>query len=140
VIINRYYNPFDLQLACLGKVGLTAAKERTLSSRLATLNAVLAKGAAEFGFTSVKPDFTGHQLCTTQPYVQGLADPAPFHPTAMGQLAIALADQAALNSPQLPSSSAVATPSASPTPSITAGGTPGATPGGPASPTPTAGP
>jgi hypothetical protein len=58
----------------------------------------------------------------------------------MGQLAIALADQAALNSPQLPSSSAVATPSASPTPSITAGGTPGATPGGPASPTPTAGP
>ena len=64
VIINRYYNPFDLQLACLGKVGLTAAKERTLSSRLATLNAVLAKGAAEFGFTSVKPDFTGHQLCT----------------------------------------------------------------------------
>jgi hypothetical protein len=140
VIINRYYNPFDLQLACLGKVGLTAAKERTLSSRLATLNAVLAKGAAEFGFTSVKPDFTGHQLCTTQPYVQGLADPAPFHPTAMGQLAIALADQAALNSPQLPSSSAVATPSASPTPSITAGGTPGATPGGPARPTPTASP
>ena len=87
---------------------------RTLSSRLATLNAVLAKGAAEFGFTSVKPDFTGHQLCTTQPYVQGLGDPAPFHPTAMGQLAIALADQAALNSPHLPGSSAVATPSASP--------------------------
>ena len=116
VIINRYYNPFDLQLACLSKVGLTTAKEHTLSSRLATLNAVLAKGAAEFGFTSVRPDFTGHQLCTTQPYVQGLGDPAPFHPTAMGQLAIALADQAALNSPRLPSSSAVATPSASPTP------------------------
>ena len=140
VIINRYYNPFDLQLACLGKVGLTAAKERTLSSRLATLNAVLAKGAAEFGFTSVKPDFTGHQLCTTQPYVQGLDDPAPFHPTVMGQLAIALADQAALNSPHLPSSSAVATPSASPTPSITAGGASGASPGGTASATPTAGP
>ena len=138
VIINRYYNPFDLQLACLGKVGLTTAKERTLSSRLATLNAVLAKGAAEFGFTSVKPDFTGHQLCTTQPYVQGLGDPAPFHPTAMGQLAIALADQAALNSPHLPSSSAVATPSASPTPAATGSGTPSAATGGAASPTPTA--
>ena len=140
VIINRYYNPFDLQLTCLSKVGLTSAKERTLSSRLATLNAVLAKGAAEFGFTSVKPDFTGHQLCTTQPYVQGLGDPAPFHPTAMGQLAIALADQAALNSPHLPSSAAVATPSASPTPSASASGTSGATAGGTASPTPTAGP
>jgi hypothetical protein len=138
VIINRYYNPFDQQLACLSKVGLTTAKERTLGSRLATLNAVLAKGAAEFGFTSVRPDFTGHQLCTTQPYVQGLGDPAPFHPTAMGQLAIALADQAALNSPHLPSSSAVATPSASPTPSTAGSGSPGATPGGTASLTPTA--
>ena len=92
-----------------------AAVER---ARLATLNAVLARGAAEFGFTSVKPDFTGHQLCTTQPYVQGLGDAAPFHPTAMGQLDIALADQAALNSPHLPGSSAVATPSATPTPTV----------------------
>ena len=136
VLINRYYNPFDPQLTCLSKVGMTAAKERTLSSRLATLNAVLAKGAAEFGFTSVKPDFTGHQLCTTQPYVQGLGDAAPFHPTAMGQLAIALADQAALNSPHLPSSSAVATPSAAPTPAVS--GTPSAS--GTASPPAAPGP
>jgi hypothetical protein len=132
VIINRYYNPFDPQLTCLGKVGMTSAKERTLSSRLATLNAVLAKGAAEFGFTSVKPDFTGHQLCTTQPYVQGLGDAAPFHPTAMGQLAIALADQAALNSPHLPGSSAVATPSATPSPTVS--GTPSGS-GTPSAPT-----
>ncbi len=136
VIINRYYNPFDLQLNCLSRVGMTTAKMRTLGSRLATLNAVLAKGAKEFGFTSVNPDFTGHQLCTAQPYVQGLGDAAPFHPTAMGQLAIALADQAALNSPQLPASSAVATPSATSAP--TAGGTPGAS--GSASPPPTSGP
>ena len=136
VIINRYYNPFDLQLTCLSRVGMTAAKMRTLGSRLATLNAVLAKGAAEFGFISVKPDFTGHQLCTTQPYVQGLGDPAPFHPTAMGQLAIALADQAALNSPHLPGSLAVATPSA--TPSATVSGTPAGSSS--PSPTPTSGP
>jgi hypothetical protein len=131
VIINRYYNPFDPRLTCLSKVGMTTAKERTLSSRLATLNAVLARGAAEFGFTSVKPDFTGHQLCTTQPYVQGLGDAAPFHPTALGQLAIALADQAALNSPHLPGSSAVATPSATPSP------TDSSTPAGSGAPTPT---
>jgi hypothetical protein len=136
VLINRYYNPFDLQLSCLSRVGLTAAKMRTLGSRLATLNAVLAKGAAEFGFTSVKPDFTGHQLCTTQPYVQGLGDAAPFHPTVTGQLAIALADQAALNSPHLPGSSAVATPSAAPTPTVS--GTPSAS--GTASPPATSGP
>jgi GDSL-like Lipase/Acylhydrolase family len=115
VIINRYYNPFDLQLNCLAKVGLTQPKLRTLTSRLDTLNAVLAKGAAEFGFISVRPDFGGHQLCTPQPYVQGLGDSAPFHPTAEGQLAMALADQAALSPTIIPSSTAVQTPSPAPT-------------------------
>jgi GDSL-like Lipase/Acylhydrolase family len=129
VIINRYYDPFGPRLSCLHRTGLTAAKVAVLSSRLAALNAVLAKGAAQFSFTSVQPDFAGHQLCTPQPYVQGLGDPAPIHPTALGQLAIALADQAALLPSQLPPSAAVATPSAAPAPSATPSGaaTPSAT-------------
>jgi hypothetical protein len=96
VIINRYYNPFGATPGCLSKAGLTPGKLRTLDSRLATLNAVLAKGAHQFGFASPLPDFAGHQLCTAQPYVQGLQAAAPFHPTALGQLAIALADQTVL--------------------------------------------
>ena len=142
VIINRYYDPFDLQLKCLNSVGLTTSKLRTLTSRLETLNAVLAKGAAEFGFTSVRPDFTGHQLCTTQPYVQGLHDPAPFHPTAIGQLAIALADQAAMDPASMPHSTAVATPSATATPSAGASGTatPSSTPNPAATPSQSATP
>ena len=56
---------------------------------------MLAKGAQQFGFASPQPDFTGHELCSQQPYVQGLGAAAPFHPTALGELAIALADQAA---------------------------------------------
>jgi hypothetical protein len=96
VIINRYYDPFGTQPGCLSPFGLTAANLATLTSRLATLNAVLARGAAQFRFSSPQPDFTGHQLCAPQPYVQGPGAPAPFHPTALGQLAIALADQAAL--------------------------------------------
>jgi hypothetical protein len=99
VIINQYYDPFGSQPGCLGRDGLTATNLATLTSRLKTLNAVLADGAAQFGFSSPQPDFAGHQLCTPQPYVQGLADAAPFHPTAAGQLAIALADQADLHQP-----------------------------------------
>ena len=57
---------------------------------------MLAQGAAQFNFSSPQPDFSGHQLCTPQPYVQGLGAAAPFHPTVLGQLAIALADQAVL--------------------------------------------
>jgi GDSL-like Lipase/Acylhydrolase family len=97
VIINQYYDPFGPEPGCLGPDGLSAANLQTLVSRLNTLNAVLAKGAAQFKFASPQPDFAGHQLCTPQPYVQGLDAAAPFHPTALGQLAIALADQAVLH-------------------------------------------
>lgn len=96
VVINRYYVPFDPKAHCLAHVGLTAAKQKVLLQRLGALNAVLAKGATASGFLSVQPDFTGHQLCSAQPYVQGLGDKAPFHPTQSGQLAIALADETAL--------------------------------------------
>jgi lysophospholipase L1-like esterase len=99
VIINRYYDPFGTQPGCLAPAGLTTANLQTLTSRLATLNAVLAKGAAQFRFSAPQPDFTGHELCSPQPYVQGLGAAAPFHPTAAGQLAIALADQAVLHQP-----------------------------------------
>jgi lysophospholipase L1-like esterase len=100
VIVNRYYDPFGAEPGCLSQAGLTAANLQTLTSRLATLNDVLARGAAQFGFSSPQPDFAGHQLCTPQPYVQGLDAAAPFHPTVLGQLAIALTDQAAVHPPR----------------------------------------
>jgi hypothetical protein len=96
IIINSYYNPFGKDITCMTKRGLTAAKARTLSTWLAALNSVLSNGAKQFGYLSVRPSFAGHQLCSAVPYVQGLRGKAPFHPTALGQLAIALADQAAL--------------------------------------------
>jgi lysophospholipase L1-like esterase len=110
VIINRYYNPFDPSLDCLAGAGLTPPKVSILISRLATLNAVLANGAAQFGFASPQPDFAGHQLCTAQPYVQGAGSAAPFHPTALGELAIALADQAALRIQQAGAAPATGAP------------------------------
>ena len=67
-----------------------------LLSRLSQLNQVLAQGAQTFGFGIATPPFAGHELCTADPYVQGPGDPAPLHPTADGELAIALADQQAL--------------------------------------------
>jgi hypothetical protein len=98
VIINRYYDPFGSNLSCITQRGLTPAKVSTVLTWLAALNEVLAKGAAQFGFLSPQPSFAGHTLCSALPYVQGLGDAAPFHPTALGQFAIALADEAALAS------------------------------------------
>jgi len=96
VIINRYYDPFGSDVSCITQRGLTPAKVSTVQTWLVALNQVLAKGAAQFGFLSPQPSFAGHTLCSPLPYVQGLGDAAPFHPTALGQLAIALADEAAL--------------------------------------------
>jgi hypothetical protein len=98
VIINGYYDPFGSDVGCIEDQGLTAAKIKILNGWLTALNQVLVKGAAQSGFLSAQPSFAGHQVCSPQPYVQGLGSAAPFHPTALGQLAIALADQAALAS------------------------------------------
>jgi|HubBroStandDraft_6_1064221.scaffolds.fasta_scaffold261847_1 hypothetical protein len=102
VIINRYYDPFGSDVSCILQRGLTPVKVGAIQTWLEALNQVLAKGAAQFGFQSPLPSFAGHTLCSPQPYVQGLGDIAPFHPTAEGQLAIALADEAALATPQPP--------------------------------------
>jgi hypothetical protein len=115
VLINQYYSPFGSDLSCLARYGITAAKEKVLAARLNQLNTVLAQGAQTFGFGITSPAFTGHELCTADPYVQGPDDPAPLHPTAEGELAIALADQQAL--PKVEG----LVPSPSPTPTLSAG-------------------
>jgi GDSL-like Lipase/Acylhydrolase family len=96
VLVNQYYSPFGTNIGCLQRYGITAAKKQVLLSQLGQLNAVLAQGAQTFGFGVTDPPFTGHELCTADPYVQGPGDPAPLHPTAAGELAMALADQQAL--------------------------------------------
>lgn len=105
IIINRYYDPFGSNVSCITKRGLTAAKVKTIESWLTALNQVLAKGAAQFGYLSPQPTFAGHALCSPVPYVQGLGAAAPFHPTALGQLEIALTDEIALASQPSPSAS-----------------------------------
>jgi GDSL-like Lipase/Acylhydrolase family len=111
VLVNQYYSPFGTDIGCLRRYGFTTAKEKVLLSRLGQLNTVLAQGAQTFGFGVTDPPFTGHELCTADPYVQGQGDPAPLHPTAAGELAMALADEQAL--PQLEG----LVPEPSPTPS-----------------------
>ncbi|MEY9864453.1 hypothetical protein ABH935_010112 [Catenulispora sp. GAS73] len=96
VIVNQYYDPFGPDTSCLAAEDVDAAKAKTLQSRLDQLNTALRQGADAAGFTSVQPSFAGHTLCSPEPFVQGPKDKAPLHPTAAGELAIALADQQAL--------------------------------------------
>ncbi len=117
VLVNEYYSPFGSDVSCLQGYGMTQAKAQVLTARLGQLNAVLAQGASQFGFGVAAPRFTGHGLCTTDPWVQGPSDPAPLHPNAAGELALALADQQAF---PLLAPSPVVLPSPSPSPSTSA--------------------
>jgi lysophospholipase L1-like esterase len=114
VLINEYYSPFGSSIGCLRGYGMTPDKEKVLLSRLGQLNTVLAQGAASFGFGVADPRYQGHELCTSDPYVQGPTDPAPLHPNAAGELAVALADEQAF--PAL-SPAPVVLPATSPSPS-----------------------
>ena len=115
VLVNQYYSPFGKSLACLQQYGMSPAKVKVLVARLGQLNKVLQQGANLFGFGVATPRFTGHELCTRDPWVQGPSDPAPLHPNAAGELAIALADQQAF---PLLSPSPVQLPSPSPSPTV----------------------
>jgi hypothetical protein len=97
VIVNQYYDPFGPDTGCLAAEDIDGTKAKTLQSRLDQLNAALRQGADAAGFMTVQPSFTGHALCSAEPFVQGPKDRAPLHPTAAGELAIALADQQALS-------------------------------------------
>jgi lysophospholipase L1-like esterase len=98
VLINLYYDPVPGSVQCLKAQGITPAKQKSLQADLAALNTILAEGAKAADFATAQPDFTGHGVCTSLPYVHGVSDAAPFHPTPTGQLAIALADERALGS------------------------------------------
>ena len=97
VVVNLYYDPFAGSIDCLAKRGVTDAKKQAMQTDLAALNKTLASGAKAAGFVTADPDFSGHGICSVQPYVQGLDAKAPFHPTPSGELAIALADEHALH-------------------------------------------
>jgi lysophospholipase L1-like esterase len=113
VIVNEYYNPLPPMPNCPGRLDFTAAKSAVLLDRLTTFNAVLAAGAASFGFEAVAPSFAGHEVCTAQSFVQGPGASAPLHPNAAGELAIALADERALLNPPPPRPTAPSSPSPS---------------------------
>lgn len=90
VIVTGYYNPVSPQ--CVAVVPqLTTDEIAWMSSQLATLNQTLQSISSYYGFSFAPVDFTGHDICSAESWVQGPQDPAPFHPTATGQAAMAQA-------------------------------------------------
>lgn len=88
VIITGYYQP--LSSACAqSQTNLTANEINWIRSQTDALNQTISDAASNYTFVHFAPvDFSGHELCSNDPWVQGPNAAAPFHPTAAGQQAI----------------------------------------------------
>lgn len=89
VILTGYYNPLSDNCTEI-EPRLTLAEINWLSAQTEALNQTLQDAADQFEFVEFVPvDFEGHDICSDDPWVQTIDDPAPFHPTFEGQQAIA---------------------------------------------------
>lgn len=96
VIITGYYNPLSPECAKL-QSNITAREITWLSGEVKALNQTIKNVVDRYPFVQyVDVNFTGHDICSASPWIQGPSGAAPFHPTAEGQKAIAASVVAAI--------------------------------------------
>lgn len=90
VILTGYYNPISHNCALVYPERISSEEVTWVSSGVQALNQTLRQAASQYSFASFAAvDFSEHDICSSAPWVQGLTDPAPIHPTASGQQVIA---------------------------------------------------
>ncbi len=104
VLVTGYYQLFSgTNTQCPDVSGTNAAERLWWRQEQTSTDAALQSAVMGFGFAHFVPiSFSGHELCSNDPWVQGLADGAPFHPNDEGQTAIANQLTSYLRSHHLP--------------------------------------
>ena len=100
VFTTGYYQVFPVaaQATCSDVEGITHTELTWWHQQEARLNQAIKAVVQEFAFASyVAVDFSSHELCTDDAWVQGITATTPYHPTVAGQQAIARALQAAIH-------------------------------------------
>ncbi|MEW1612384.1 MULTISPECIES: SGNH/GDSL hydrolase family protein [unclassified Streptomyces] len=87
VVVLGYPRFYQLSGSCVA--GLTETERAAINDASDVLNGVLAKRAADAGFTfsSVVDEFTGHELCSGDAWLHSVTVPVhnSYHPTVTGQ-------------------------------------------------------
>lgn len=86
IIVLGYYQVFPASGAnCPDIAGLSAPELQWGRYLRSKLNETISSSVRTTGVGKyIEPDFAGHELCTDEPYVQGIDDPAPYHGNAAG--------------------------------------------------------
>ena len=87
--VTGYYQP--VSSACVQPGGqLTSNDVRWLQAAINSLNQTIMQTVQQYSFAHYVPvDFSGHDACSSDPWVQTLTGAAPFHPNQQGQSEIA---------------------------------------------------
>lgn len=87
VVVLGYPRFYKISGSCIA--GLTEKERGAINNASDILNGVIAKRAADAGFTysSVVDEFTGHELCSGDPWLHSVTLPVTnsYHPKAIGQ-------------------------------------------------------
>lgn len=88
VIVTGYHQVFPSSAAnCADLTGIDANELAWGRQQQANLNTTIQAVVQKYHFAVFVPiNFTGHELCTTDSWVQGIGDKQPYHPTAAGQI------------------------------------------------------
>jgi lysophospholipase L1-like esterase len=92
VVVTGYHQVFPASVAtnCADLAGVDANELVWGRQQQAAINDVIQSSVKTYAFARYAPvDFSGHELCTSDPWVQGLTDKQPYHPTEAGQTAFA---------------------------------------------------
>lgn len=92
LVVTDYYHVYPAAASnCGDTAGVDPGEQQWVRQQVMLLNDTIHRAASGFGdkVSFVQIDFTGHELCSSNPWVQGINDKTPFHPTADGQAAIA---------------------------------------------------
>jgi lysophospholipase L1-like esterase len=99
VIFTGYYDPLSQQCS-QQQSNITPQELSWIAAETSALNQTIKNVTQHFSFAKFATvDFTGHDLCSSDSWIQGLNASAPFHPTARGQQAIANSVLAKVNQP-----------------------------------------
>lgn len=92
VIVTGYHQvfPANVSSSCTDLSGIETGEMAWARQLQTSLNDSLSQTISSYDFATFVPiDFTGHELCTANPWVQGLSDTAPYHPNNSGQIQFA---------------------------------------------------
>ncbi len=89
VIVTGYHQVFPTTVSadCTDLTGIDTAELAYGRQLQASINDNLQAAVKDSQASFVAIDFSGHELCSSDSWVQGLSDKQPYHPTAAGQAA-----------------------------------------------------